>query len=212
MIGGVIMKSRVWQLVFVLILFVSVLYCASVEAEQKALAEKLIRLHVIAASDSPKAQELKLKIRDEVLSELTPILDGCGSREQAEMLLNRHLNDIKLVAENCAQISGEDAAVKVSLTREMFDERQYDTFSLPAGSYTSLRIVIDEGTGKNWWCVIFPPLCYEAASKLFDHSEGAFAGLTGEEIKLITKKDEGYVIKFKILDIFARLKKIFGIG
>jgi stage II sporulation protein R len=211
MIGGDIMKGRIWQLIFVLILFISVLYCASVETEQKELADKLIRLHVVASSDSPQAQELKLKIRDEVLRELTPILDGCDSREQAEAILNRYLYEIKRMAEDCAQANGESAQVKVSLLREMFGERRYETFSLPAGQYTSLRIVIDEGMGENWWCVIFPPLCIEPASLSGDGSEGAFAGLTGEEINLITQKEDGYVIKFKILDIFA-FKKLLGFG
>jgi stage II sporulation protein R len=191
-------------------IFVSILYCASAETQQKTLADKLIRLHVVADSDQLKAQELKLKIRDAVIRELSPILDGCRSREKAEEILSRYLADIRRVAVECAMENGVDTDVAVSLEQELFGERQYETFSLPAGPYTSLRIVIGNGQGQNWWCVIFPPLCIEPAGGMERGAEGAFAGLTGEEIDLITEKNEGYVIKFKILDLFHRLKKLLG--
>lgn len=203
------MKSRTWQLVIVLILFVSVLYYASVEKEQQSLAEKLIRLHVVAASDEPEAQELKLKIRDEVLGIMSPILDGCKSREQAENILERRLHQIKQIAEDCAREYGRQSDIAVTLDKELFDARQYPTFALPAGEYSSLKIVIGEGSGKNWWCVVFPPLCIEAVSEFGTDSEGAFAELTEDEVELITGEDDEYVIKFKILEVIEKLRNLF---
>lgn len=207
-------KSRTWQLVIVLILFVSVLYCASAESQQQHLAEKLIRLHVVAASDEPEAQELKLKIRDEVLRAVSPLLEGCKSRRQAEAIIEERLNQIELIAENCARQYGRQSDIAVSLEREMFDERHYNTFALPAGEYSSLKIVIDEGRGRNWWCVIFPPLCLEVSCETgsienedeAEEPESAFAGLSEEEIELITGEDDKYVVKFKILDLIKKIR------
>lgn len=200
-------KSRTWQLVFVLTLFVFVLYCASVESEQQSLAEKLIRFHVVAESNEPEAQELKLKIKDEVLAELSPVLEGCKSREQAEHILGRRLHQIQQIAESCARKYGSQAEIAVSLENEMFGARQYESFALPAGEYSSLKIVIDEGKGKNWWCVVFPPLCIEAVCEPIGGSEGAFAGLTDEDVKLIVGEEEEYVVKFKLLEIIEKLKQ-----
>lgn len=205
-------KSRAWQLVIVLTLFVSVLFFASAESEQKALAGKLIRLHVVADSDEPEAQELKLKIRDRVLGAVSPLLEDCESREQAENVIGERLCQIEQIAEACAREYGNDSDIVVSLEREMFGERQYETFALPAGEYSSLKIVIDEGRGKNWWCVVFPPLCIEASCDIpgagdEEDLESAFSELTDEEVKLITGEDEEYVIKFKLLDIIKKIKE-----
>lgn len=210
-----ILKCRTWQLVIVLILFVSVLYCAAAESQQQLLAGKLIRLHVVADSNEPEAQELKLKIRDEVLRALSPLLKGCKSRQQAEAIIGRRLYQIEQIAESCAREYGRRSDIAVSLEREMFDERQYDTFALPAGEYSSLKIVIDEGKGKNWWCVIFPPLCLEVSCETCqsdnidedEKPESAFSELSDEEIELITGEDDEYVVKFKIMDLVKKLKE-----
>jgi stage II sporulation protein R len=216
-IGGSFMRvlgCRTWQLVIVLILFVFVLYCAAAESQQQLLAGKLIRLHVVAASDEPEAQELKLKIKDEVLQAVAPLLKGCKSRQQAEAVIGGSLYQIEQIAESCAREYGRQTDIAVSLEREMFGERHYDTFALPAGEYSSLKIVIDEGRGKNWWCVIFPPLCIEVSCEAGqlkntdeeEESESALSQLTGEEVELITGEDDKYVVKFKILDFIKKLR------
>jgi stage II sporulation protein R len=182
-----------------LALFVAVAYCAELEIEQLGLADKLIRLHVVGASDSDADQAYKLEVRDRVIALMRPILDGAEDARDADARLNGSLAAIEALAPN----------LTVTLETESFPERDYDTFSLPAGDYRTLRVAIGAAEGKNWWCVMFPPLCYDAAiDDGGDEVQAAFARLTGEEIDLITDKS-GYVIKFRVLDVIAKLKRYF---
>jgi stage II sporulation protein R len=188
------------QLLIALALFIAVAYCAELEIEQRGLADKLIRLHVVGESNSDADQAYKLEIRDTVIALMRPILDGAADVSEADARLSENLAAIEAIAPN----------LRVTLETESFPERDYDTFSLPAGDYRTLRVAIGEAGGKNWWCVMFPPLCYEAAFEdSGDEVQAAFARLTGDEIDLITDK-AGYVVKFRVLDVIAKLKKYFG--
>jgi len=177
-------------------LFFAVLYCGQIEEEQTELASKIIRLHVVANSDSESDQEYKLEVRDRVLTELSPVLAGVSSRDDAVRRIEFAMPTLRETFPDC----------EIYIAEEQFPERQYDTFSLPAGEYTALRVVIGDGDGKNWWCVVFPALCLEAAEAEEEDSVDAFALLTEDEIDFITGKDSGYVIKFKLLDIIERIK------
>lgn len=169
---------------------------AALQLDQQTLAGKLIRLHVVANSDSEQDQAVKLQVRDAVL-EVTKDLD----REELEQALP----NIQAAAEACLRELGCRDAVTVTLGQERFPTRLYENFSLPAGVYTALRVTIGEGEGQNWWCVAFPSICFRATMADLE-ATAVSAGFTGEEIALITEANEGYVLKFKLLELLDRLK------
>ncbi|MCI8524379.1 MAG: stage II sporulation protein R [Oscillospiraceae bacterium] len=199
------MKKKVFGVVL-MILAVSVLlggFCAG--REQQALADKLIRLHVVANSDSEADQAIKLQVRDAVLDETQQLLDGAADPRKA---LADNLDRIEAAANRALAAAGSADHAAASLGEEMFPTREYETFSLPAGAYTALRVTIGAGEGHNWWCVVFPSLCMSASMEEMEAAAQA-AGLTEGEIKLITEESEGYVLKFKTMEWLQRLKEFF---
>ena len=150
---------------------------------QRDLADKVVRLHVLANSDTEEDQALKLLVRDAV-------------RES--------LPELEAIAEETVRANGYDYAVTAELEDTAFPTKEYDGFSLPAGEYLALRILIGEGVGQNWWCVVFPPLCTAASA---DVPETALAaGLTEDQVSLMTEEDGGYQLKFKAVELWERLK------
>ena len=176
---------------------------AAVQAEQQTMAGKLIRLHVVANSDSVEDQALKLQVRDAVLALTEPVTASDGNIA-AE--LENILPQIKAAAEHCLQAQGCFDTVQVSLGMEQFPTRVYESFALPAGVYRSLRVTIGEGKGQNWWCVVFPSICFRATAAELEEAAEA-AGLTPGEIRLITEDPEGYTLKFKTLELLQALKE-----
>lgn len=169
---------------------------AALQGEQQALAGKLVRLHVVANSDSEQDQALKLQVRDAVL-EASEGLEA----EDLEAALPR----LQAAAQTCLREQGNGDPVTVSLGEERFPTRLYDNFALPAGVYRSLRVTIGAGEGHNWWCVAFPSICFRAtAAEVQDAAVSA--GFTEEEVRLITGDGGGYVLKFKALELLERLK------
>lgn len=169
---------------------------AALQGEQQALAGKLVRLHVVANSDSEQDQALKLQVRDAVL-EASEGLEA----EDLEAALPR----LQAAAQACLREQGSGDPVTVSLGEERFPTRLYDNFALPAGVYRSLRVTIGAGEGHNWWCVAFPSICFRAtAAEVQDAAVSA--GFTEEEVRLITGDGGGYVLKFKALELLERLK------
>lgn len=175
---------------------------AVLQQEQAALAEKLIRLHVVANSDSEADQTLKLQVRDAVLAVTEPLVAEAADPKAA---LAASLPEIQSAAESCLLEHGSSDDVTVTLGREKFPTRVYDTFSLPAGVYTALRVTIGTGEGHNWWCVVFPSICLRAASEDLESATAA-AGFTDQEVKLITEDGGGYVLKFKTLELLQKLQ------
>lgn len=171
---------------------------------EEAVYDSVIRLHVIAASDSERDQALKLKVRDAVLSELAALSEGCLSKEEAEKALSAQLERVRGTALETLSAEGCDYRVSVTLGKEKYPHKSYEGVCFPAGEYTSLRIVIGEGEGKNWWCVLFPQLCLAGAK----NAEAAFVevGLTPEQYRVITETDEPkYKLRFKIIDIIGEM-------
>lgn len=156
-----------------------------------------VRLHIIANSDNENDQELKLYIRDKLLSKYSSELVGYTSKSEAEKHLSTKLTNIKDDVEKWIFESGYNYDVEICLNTEWYETRAYDDFSLPCGYYTSLRIIIGEGVGQNWWCVLYPPMCLGAATDL----DNAVLNYTDKEIHLIT--DGKYRIKFKLLEIIS---------
>jgi stage II sporulation protein R len=184
-------------------LVLSVLIGAYAHATQQGISEKLIRLHVVADSDTAEDQSVKLKVRDRVLEKAQAVIDGEKDVKTVYAKLNDHLSEIEASARDELLSLGRDDSVRAELKNVYFPTRDYESFSLPPGNYTTLNVVIGSGQGKNWWCVVFPPLCMTAAED-FDEAAQA-ADLTPEEVKLITEDGGEYQFKFKIVEIFESI-------
>lgn len=170
---------------------------------QDQLADKVVRLHVLANSDSEEDQALKLRVRDRVLERATELLEQSADRQEAEALLRGNLLELENLAAEEIAAAGYDYPVTAELTDTTFPTREYDGFTLPAGEYLALRIVIGEGAGQNWWCVVFPPLCTTASADV--PASALAAGLTQEDVNLITE-EPGYVLEFKTVELWERLR------
>ena len=192
---------------------VAALFCASLvctalwaEAQQGDLAEKIIRLHVIANSDSAADQALKLQVRDEVLLQAEDLLRGAESPQEAATVLEDHLSVLAQTASLAAQEAGAPCAVRVCLEETWFPTKQYGELSLPAGEYQALRIILGEGAGKNWWCVVFPSLAMPAVT---EEALPTF-GFTHQEYALLTEDAQPYVFRFKALEWWGLCKGWLG--
>jgi len=188
-------------------LFAALCWSAILLADRRTISEELIRFHVVANSDSREDQSMKLLVRDAVLDSLRKDLQKIADVEQARTYLQDNLPKIRSVAIRTLESLGFDGGAEVSLCRETFDVRHYDTFSLPSGIYHSLRIVIGEGKGHNWWCVAFPTLCIPATVSGFE-STAVSAGFSESLTDTLSGKD-GCEIRFFLLDQLGRLEKIF---
>lgn len=196
------MKSlRKWEIALLLALCFTLLAGTWAGAASSRVSEGLVRLHVIAASDDATEQAIKLDVRDAVLSYLEPRLDSAADIAGAKALIEANLGGIAAAAESAAQ--GRE--VNVTLGEEYYPTREYDTFSLPAGRYQSLRVTLGEGAGHNWWCVVFPPLCLTAAE-----SEAAFEELDGETRAIISSDGGGVQFKFRLLELWGELMEFLG--
>ena len=133
---------------------------------QSQLAERVVRLHVLANSDGQEDQALKLLVRDRVLARATELLTQARDRTEAEALLRGQVLELERVAAEEIRANGYDYAVTIELEDTVFPTREYEGFSLPAGKYLALRAIIGAGEGQNWWCVVFPPLCAAASAEV----------------------------------------------
>jgi len=185
------------------ILIAAVLSSFVPSSGEEKLYTDVIRLHVIAESDSAEDQAVKLTVRDEVLSLVSDKMDGAETYDDAYELLSGMIPEIETAAEECGKAAGHDFTAQVIFDREEYPVRYYDGYMLPAGEYMSMRVILGEGEGKNWWCVLFPPLCRDAA--VDSHEEKFYAaGFTPEEYKII-KKESGtkYKVRFRVLEILS---------
>lgn len=193
-------KLKIWEVSMLCALCVSLLAGTWAQTKQEDISSSLIRLHVIAVSDEKEEQELKLRVRDEVLRAISPELENAESISDAEKIVRANLGKIQ----RAAQSKAEGRKVSVTLSEEYYPTRHYEQFSLPAGKYTSLRVILGEGKGHNWWCVVFPPLCVSAAEQ-----EKALDAMSEDERAILTEED-GYVIKFRVLELWGELMEMLG--
>ncbi len=159
----------------------------------------VLRLHVIAASDSEADQAVKLLVRDAVLAEGAAVFDGSVTAVEAERRLSPFLGRLEKAADRVLRKNGFGYTAKAQLVNEYFDVRSYDGITLPAGRYQALKIVLGEGKGQNWWCVMFPPLCLPAAGA----EEDSYAVFGGNGAKVVRGEPE-YEIRFKIVEIVEK--------
>jgi len=183
------------------------IWIVSIVSDRQKLNEELIRLHVVANSDSREDQAVKLKVRDAVVESLQEAMADIADVEEAKAYLQENLPKIQSVANQVLTACGVEPDAVVTLAKETFDTRYYDTFKLPAGVYESLRITIGEGKGKNWWCVVFPSLCLPATSQGF---EAVAAGAGFEDALLgALEGEQSYEVRFYLLDLLGKLENKF---
>ena len=173
---------------------------------ESEIYDRVIRLHVLANSDSKQDQEIKLHVRDAVLKKTHTLLENVDKREDAEAVLRDAIPVLEhTAAEALRQLDCEDA-VSVTLGEERYPTRQYESLAFPAGEYLSLRVMIGSAEGQNWWCVLFPPLCLSAAAEQDTEAVCLSAGLTGEQYRMIADTDSTkYKLRFKILEVAESL-------
>ncbi len=199
-------RLRRWELALLLGVAVAALLGVWLDGQQSALADKVIRLHVIANSDSETDQALKLQVRDRILAEAGDLVPPGATLEQAEAAITSRLGE--MAAAGAAVVGEEGYAYPVTASLEQdvwFPTKEYTDFALPAGNYTALRVVIGEGGGRNWWCVVFPPLCLGSVTETTTET-ALNGGFSGDEVSLITGESEGYVVKFKAIELLDQLK------
>lgn len=201
-------KLKRWEVALIFGLLAAVVTGSWLGQEQQELADSVIRFHVIANSDSQEDQALKLRVRDQVLAQAEIFYPEEATLSEARAALEEHLDDLARAGQAVVEEGGYSYPVTAQLTNCWFPTKEYEGFALPAGNYNALRIVIGEGKGQNWWCVAFPPLCLGAASETVE--EATQAGyFTPGQAALVTEQDEGYVLKFKSMELLGQLQGLW---
>lgn len=181
----------------------------AVAKEKRVLQQGLIRLHVVASSDSEEDQQVKLQVRDAVVAYVEEAMRHVMTVDEAKAWLQENLPGIEAAANDMLRKLGLSHKAKVSFQQEAFDVRHYDSFSLPSGVYDSLRVTIGEGQGRNWWCVVFPSLCLPAAGETVE-DVAAGAGFPDDLTNTLTNR-QNYKLRFYFLDLFGKLENfLFG--
>ena len=175
--------------------------CAQLNGVQRGVADEVLRLHIIANSDSEADQELKLKVRDAVLKEFSYALSETAEKQESVELIENNIDEIKALAERVVACEGKSLDVRVYLARESFPTKSYGFVTLPSGKYDALRIELGEAEGKNWWCVMFPPLCFVDATLSDKPNEQLKNSLDEEEYRLITSDESTVQFKIKLLEV-----------
>ena len=180
--------------------------CTYFTASAETVKEDVVRLHILANSNSTIDQEIKLKVRDALLETNATILTDKVTKENAKEHFENSKNILLKTAKETLKENGFNYDVKITLQEEYFETRAYGTLTFPAGRYTALKVVLGEGEGKNWWCVMFPPLCIPTADGIeANESTADYLTESGEKI---VNSGEKYVVKFKILEIYEELKEL----
>ena len=200
---GVFMR-KAWNRLGICFLAAVMVWTGALLRDRQTLRRELVRLHVVAASDSSEDQAMKLHLKDAVVNSLKNDLEKLHSAEEAAAYLQENLPKIEALSNRILQGAGCDDTAKVSLKLEEFPTRDYDTFSLPAGIYQALRITVGEGEGHNWWCVAFPGLCIPATTEGFEDAASC-AGLS-DGLTATLEEKSGYEIRFWLLDTLGRVE------
>jgi stage II sporulation protein R len=170
---------------------------------EEEIYNKVVRLHVLANSNSEEDQAVKLEVRDAILEVTVPLLQDCQTREEAVFRLEENRTLLTDTAQSVLRARGFEDSVHIEMGLENYPTRTYDSLCFPAGEYISMRVSLGKGEGQNWWCCLFPPLCLGAATVGEDVAEDACisVGFTPTQYKIITESDKPvYRARFKILE------------
>ena len=198
------MKIRFLEISAFFALFICIVSCLSFESDCESIRSKVLRLHVIANSDSEADQALKLKVRDAVLISSEELFTS-DSQSEAEREIESALDALRVSAESAVTAEGYGYSVRVTFEPTYFPTRIYGNVTLPAGIYKSLKVIIGEGAGKNWWCVLFPPMCLPAVSS---EKEVLSKVLSDDELDLVGRKPK-YEVRFWITEKLQEFKRSY---
>lgn len=194
-------------LIFLLSLYVFISANSYVSAISEDLSNAVFRLHVIANSDSEEDQSLKLKVRDSLLHYMNTICSNCKTKEEAISIALDNQNEFQKIAEQTISENGYDYSVQININNFYFPTKNYGDISLPAGYYDALRVEIGEAKGKNWWCVMFPSLCFiDVSSGVVDNEakQSLEDNLNEESYNIISENDNSEInFKFRLIEFFA---------
>ena len=208
---NILLNSKIKR--FILILLLLLIYCmicafSYVNAVSNNIQNSVFRLHVIANSDSAEDQNLKYIVRDKVLEYINAISDSNSSKEDVIVLANKYINEIQKIAENTIHENGYNYSVNLSIGNFAFPTKSYGDITFPSGFYDALKIEIGEAKGQNWWCVMFPPLCFVDVSSGIvpeESKENIKENLSEEEYKLLSNTSDDISLKFKIVEMFQNI-------
>ncbi len=197
-------------LLLMFLLFVYVLIAASsyTKAVCTDIANNVFRLHVIANSDSKEDQNLKYIVRDSILSYVNGILENINNKEDVVLTINNHIDEIKNIAQQAVYNEGFTYDVEIEVGNFKFPTKTYGNISFPPGLYDALRVKIGNASGKNWWCVMFPPLCFVDVSSGIvpeDSKELMESNLSSEDYALVSSSKNTTKIKFKVVEVLQNL-------
>lgn len=187
------------ELGLLLLLAAVLALCTALEKQQQGISNQMIRLHVVANSDSDEDQAIKGQVRDAVLRQAEVILEEAEDRDTAKALLRENLTTLEETANRTLQALGSTDTAAVTLRRELFGTREYEGFSLPGGYYDALRVSIGSGSGKNWWCVVYPQICSAATTER--RTVAVMGGLSEEQVAILEGDTPEYQLKFKLLEL-----------
>ena len=196
------MPKRFYVAIVILLVTLMALSFLPVHGERE-IYDTVVRLHVLANSDTEEDQALKLIVRDSVLAAAAPYLEGCSTQAEAVEALTAHLAELETAAAETIAAEGYDYPVTILLGEEDYPTRAYEACAFPAGTYVSLRVLIGEGEGQNWWCVLYPPLCLDMATETTPKDDALAVGLTSGEYGIISGNtgDRAYCVRFKTLEV-----------
>ena len=192
---------KIQAVVFAVIIAVGACSVGAFAYNCSRVRSDVLRMHVIANSDSDEDQALKLKVRDAVLERGAELFDGTVTADEAKVKIEPQKAELEAAARDVIEREGYDYPVSVNVVNEYFATRCYGDLTMPAGRYTAVKVVIGEGAGHNWWCVLFPAVCLSACTK-----EDLSAYLDEDEVRLIENGD-GYAVRFKAIEIYQKIKE-----
>ena len=199
--------KKLGKILTLLLLLASAFWLGTVITDRQTIQSNLIRLHVIANSDSKEDQNLKLKMRDAITARLESVMAEFNDLDSAKAYLQENLSELQNIANEVLESAGDDCRAVVTLAKSAFPKREYDTFTLPAGVYESLRITIGDGEGQNWWCVVFPNLCVSATTDGFEDT-AVSAGFTDRLAGTLTGESQ-YRVRFFVMDCIGWVENWF---
>lgn len=189
--------KKLFKSIIIALVLTSIFTFLPFEKECRAISDEVLRIHILADSDSEEDQSIKLKVRDEILNFTSGLYSHVSSKEEAIEITENHIDEVIKVAEDVLKENGSDKEVKAQICEMDFNTRHYDNITMPSGNYTALRITIGSGKGKNWWCVMYPSLCLYTSLDTKNLEDE----LSDKQYRVITETDK-YEFKFKILEYF----------
>lgn len=198
------MLKTIEKAIFVGFLLTALISMTNFSGRCDGISDKILRFHILANSDSKEDQDLKLKVRDRILNYCSPYFkDNVVDKQAAEDVIKAHIDGIKSEAEDEIRINGYDYPVNIIFTDMYFGTRKYKNTTIPSGKYRAMRVIIGDGNGHNWWCVMFPPMCLPAAQEREELS-----GILDSNEMDVVDNECGYEVKFKVLEIFNCIKDL----